>query len=76
MNLAFLGDALDHWKGSLFESLQKAGCLRHFAVDPMASDWAAWQSEDISLFARLLRVDESQIIRHKVSLSNRKQYFD
>ena len=76
MNLAFLGDALDHWKGSLFESLHKSGVLRNFAVDPMASDWAAWQPEDVSLFALLLRVDESKIVRHKVGLSNRKHYFD
>ena len=76
MNLAFLGDALDHWKGSLFESLHKSGVLRNFAVDPVASDWAAWQPEDVSLFALLLRVDESKIVRHKVGLSNRKHYFD
>jgi hypothetical protein len=33
MNLTFLGDALDHWKGSIFESLQKGGILPDFAVD-------------------------------------------
>lgn len=59
MNLAFLGDALDHWKGSLFESLQKGGILQNFAVDPMASDLAAWTPEDFSLFSTLLRIDRS-----------------
>jgi len=39
MNLRYLGDALDHWKGSLFESLQQANILHDFAVDAMASDW-------------------------------------
>ncbi|MGA3204612.1 MAG: hypothetical protein ABSF12_19140 [Bryobacteraceae bacterium] len=65
MNLKFLGDALDHWKGSLFESLQQAGVLRNFAVDAMASDWPDWQPDDVALFTRLLRVQEY-----------RKQYFD
>lgn len=76
MNLAFLGDALDHWKGSLFESLQRSIVLRDFAVDPMASDWSKWQPEDISLFTRLLRIDKSQLIPHNIGLTNRKRYFD
>lgn len=75
MNLAFLGDALDHWKGSLFESLQQSAVLRDFAVDAMASDWTAWQPEDLALFARLLRVQPAQVIRHTVGLSSRSQYF-
>lgn len=28
MKLAYLGDALDHWKGSLFEFLEGEGLLR------------------------------------------------
>lgn len=76
MNLSFLGDALDHWKGSLFESLQQADVLREFAVDAMASDWQAWQRKDRILFARLLRIQESQLIQHAGNLSNRQQYFD
>jgi len=76
VNLSFLGDALDHWKGSLFESLQQAGVLRNFAVDAMASDWPAWQPEDVSLFSRLLKIDESQLIKHSVGLATREPYFD
>ena len=75
MNLAFLGDALDHWKGSLFESLQKGGIVRDFAVDPMASDLAAWSSGDFALFSTLLRIDRSQVISHSQPLSDRKGYF-
>jgi len=54
LNLNFLGDALDHWKGSLFESLQEAQVLRDFAVDPMASDLGSWNSDDFLILARLL----------------------
>lgn len=75
MNLNFLGDALDHWKGSLFESLQEAQVLRDFAVDPMASDLGSWNSEDFLILARLLRITPAQIIQHQVSLQERARYF-
>jgi hypothetical protein len=75
MNLTFLGDALDHWKGSLFESMQKAEVLKNFAVDPMASDLPAWNEQDFDLFARLLRVRRSQVVPHQHSLVNRASYF-
>ena len=77
MNRTFLGDALDHWKGSLFESLRKSKLLKDFAVDPMASDWSDWQPRDKSAFAHLLRIDESQLISPEVGLlGRRKQHFD
>jgi hypothetical protein len=38
LNLIYLGDALDHWKGSLFESLQQEKAVQGLAVDPMTSD--------------------------------------
>ncbi len=76
MNLEYLGDALDHWKGSLFEYLQTEGVLRDFAVDPMAADRKHWNEADFSLFARLLRIKRKQIILHKESLeSSRDKYF-
>ena len=75
VNLAFLGDALDHWKGSLFESLQQSRVLSDFAVDPMASDWSNWKPEDVLLFTRLLRIDKCQLIPHNVCLASRKHYF-
>jgi len=76
VNLAFLGDALDHWKGSLIESLRNSNLLSGFAVDPMAVDWSAWQSDDVMAFARLLRINKSQIISHSVYIANRNTYFD
>ena len=75
MNLAYLGDALDHWKGSLFEFLEGEGFLRDFAVDPMASDGALWTPHDHELFARLLRVTDAQILRHGQALAARTEYF-
>lgn len=75
MNLTYLGDALDHWKGSLFEFLESAGFLRGFSVDPMASDGANWRANDFKLFARLLRVTDVQILRHEFPLTERRRYF-
>jgi len=77
MNLRFLGDALDHWKGSVFEGLQSSNVLEDFRVDAMASDIDKWRSEDWSLYAKLLRVRKSQICEHTGTLErNRKEYFD
>ena len=76
LNLKFLGDALDHWKGSLFESLQAARILQGFAVDPMASDLRSWTPRDFEIFARLLRIDPAQVIRHQATLVERAKYFD
>ena len=75
MNLRFLGDALDHWKGSLIGSLQDAGILRSLFLDPMASDATSWRPEDVEVYARLLRVDRSQIVEHRVNLNERDAYF-
>ncbi len=77
MQLTFLGDALDHWKGSLFESLQREGVLRQFAVEPMASELERWTPEDFALYAKLLRLLPEQVIRHTVSLgADRWAYFE
>ena len=76
MNLEFLGDALDHWKGALFASLRKEKLLGDFAADPMATDRDPWLKEDRELYARLLRIKQSQVIRHKVRLQERAKYCD
>lgn len=75
MNLRYLGDAFDHWKGSLFECLAGSGVLRAFVTDPMASDLYEWTEADYSVYARLLRIDVSLIIRHHVTLNDRPGYF-
>jgi hypothetical protein len=76
VNLRYLGDALDHWKGSLFERFQRASLLRDFAVDSMATDAEDWRPEDFDLFADLLRIKREQIVhRGKLLTINRPGYF-
>ena len=76
MNMQFLGDALDHWKGSIFSRLQKAGLLEDFSVDPMLTDAEDWNTADFRLYADLLQVSIDQILRHKTDLKeDRKKYF-
>jgi len=76
MKLDWLGDALDHWKGSLFEQLQNTMALSEFAVDAMASDPERWQEADWRLYAKLLRVELSQVIVHERMLAlDRVGYF-
>lgn len=75
MNLEYLGDALDHWKGSLFEYLQSERVVRDLVVDPMATDADQWSDDDFALYACLLRVSVKQIIRHKALLADRSSYF-
>ncbi len=77
MKLEFLGDALDHFKGSVFEALQSSNILENFLVDGMISDIDNWAPEHLSLYAKLLRVKRHQIVEHKAHLDiNRKSYFD
>jgi hypothetical protein len=75
MNLEYLGDALDHWKGSLFEYLQAERVVRDFVVDPMATDADKWTEDDFGLYACLLRIKLEQIIRHKAFVTDRSSYF-
>lgn len=75
MNLRYLGDALDHWKGSLLHFLSSEQLLSRLAVDPMATDGDMWTASDYGLFARLLRVQDSQILRHRTRVSDREHYF-
>ena len=76
MNLRYLGDALDHWKGSLLERLQQAKLLTDLAADAMTSDSPDWTHEDLGLFATLLRISPTQIVQHQKSLPiNRSGYF-
>lgn len=76
MNLKYLGDALDHWKGSVFEALQREHLLHDFKVDEMASDSEEWGKQDYGLYAKLLRIDQRQLVVHMDTLSgNRDKYF-
>jgi len=76
MNLKFLGDALDYWKGSMFLRLQNGGVLEDFSVDPMLTDPGDWDASDFQLYADLLRIGRKQILQHKIKLrEDREEYF-
>jgi hypothetical protein len=47
MNLTHLGDALDHWKGSLLKRFLSENLLQDFRVDAMLSDRADWTERDL-----------------------------
>lgn len=68
MNLLYLGDALGHWKGSLFEGLQSGELLRDFLVDAMASDPDDWTVDHRLLYRKLLRITPGQLVEHKERL--------
>jgi hypothetical protein len=76
MNLNFLGDALDHWKGSILRLMRTEKLLVDLKVDLMATDANNWKKEDFVLFAKLLGVSPSQLVEHRGSLNeNRSAYF-
>jgi hypothetical protein len=76
MNLRYLGDALDYWKGSLFFRLQAAGVFEDLSIDPMLTDQENWRSSDFKLYADLLQVRPDQVLYHKLKLKeNRENYF-
>jgi hypothetical protein len=68
VNLEFLGDALDYWKGSIFLRLQKGGLLKDFSADPMLTDPEDWYAADFELYADLLQIRPNQIFQHKIKL--------
>ena len=76
MNIQFLGDALDYWKGFILSRLQKGGILHDFAVDPMLTDAEKWDTADFQLYADLLQIRPDQVLRHKARLhEDRDKYF-
>ncbi len=76
MNLRYLGDALDHWKGSVFEMLQEEGLVKGLQVDAMCSDKEPWKTDDVELYARLLRIKRAQLMQHRHDLcKDRSKYF-
>ena len=60
MKLTYLGDAHDHWKGSVFQYLQEGEILRNFLVDSMATDASPWNTANSKLYAHLLRIEEKR----------------
>lgn len=78
VNQRHLGDALDHWKGSVIGLLDAA--LRDVHVIPMFTDEdpvASWSEAHLRLYARLLRVPRDRIMHSHTPFcaSNRADYF-
>ncbi|MGH6628181.1 MAG: hypothetical protein ACREB3_00445 [Burkholderiales bacterium] len=73
MNLKHLGDALDHWKGSVIELIGE----KRLRVLPMLTDQDRWTSDHFNVYARLLRLKTQHILRRKVSFpgQTRSTYF-
>jgi hypothetical protein len=74
MNLKYLGDAFDHWKGSIIELL--SGSLSDIHVDPMLTDIDIWKPSHFETYAKLLRVPFDNIIRYKSTYENIKDEWD
>ncbi len=76
MNVCFLGDAYDYWKGSLLNHLQRSGLLINLTIDAMATEPPSWQEEDWTLYASLLNVAHDRVLKHRELLSvQRANYF-
>ena len=73
----FIGDALDHWKGSLIRFLESESLLENLAVVPMITDDLPWGDADISLYSRLLNaIGNKRILLSVKSFSGeRRNYF-
>ena len=79
MNSKHLGDAFDHWKGSIIQRLGTKGLLQDIAVIPMFTD-GPWNSEQISAYANLLSVNVGKIQqKNRIFMGNkddREKYFE
>ncbi len=59
MNLAHLGDALDHWKGSLIKVIGG----RNLRIVPMITDRERWVQEHFETYARLLHRKSEDVLK-------------
>lgn len=79
VRLEKLGDALDHWKGSLVRLLQGKNALVNLHVLPMITDpIKCWTPPHFCLYAHLLGVDVSAILNQNVKIcqkQGRSDYF-
>lgn len=64
MRLQFLGDALDHWKGALFQQLCSENLLKDLHVEPMITDVRIWTPKELNTYARLLQLKSVDMIIH------------
>jgi hypothetical protein len=82
LNSKYLGDALDHWKGSLISLLVSKQLLQSVVVEPMITDSRPWSDDDFQTYKRLLGLKETNQICHKESTfpggssEEREDYFN
>jgi hypothetical protein len=77
MNTEFLGDEMDHWKGSLILILTKMKLIFNVAVDPMVTDHQPWSEVNLLTYRRLLHLGQVSMICHADTTfsGRRKDYF-
>ncbi len=82
MRNEYLGDAFDHWKGSLILRLSKEKLIRELKVVPMITDDETnplWNEKDMQTYAQLLNIKREDIINESSKFENsdvkRKEYF-
>lgn len=64
MKTKHLGDAFDHWKGSIIQRLESRNLLKDIAVIPMLTD-SSWdnQKEKISAYSHLLNLKANKVLQ-------------
>lgn len=76
MQLKFLGDAFDHWKGSVLSRLVSARMLHGLMVVPMITDVEMWTQDDLTTYANLLYVNIKDVLNPEGLLNKgRDKYF-
>jgi len=76
MNLKYLGDALDHWKGSLIQRLSNQGHIIDLHADPLITDDRSWNDEEITVYSNMLNIGKNRILNSsKVFRGNIVGYF-
>jgi len=76
MNKKHLGDALDHWKGSILRQLQQKRLVSDLGVEPMITDSQPWHKDALVVYAKLLHVRRGQFASHHWGTrGNRDSYF-
>jgi hypothetical protein len=78
MNINHLGDALDHWKGCIIQSVEKH--LHNLRVVPMFTDddvTTTWSPKRLRLYAELLHINTNDILHRRLRFESaeRNTYF-
>ncbi len=76
LNSKHLGDALDHWKGSLISILFSKQVLGSVVVEPMITDPRPWPEEDIQTYKRLLGLEAIFHAKSTFPGRSREDYFN